>query len=296
MYLLPMPRLDRRSRAAQRSMSRLFVQSASLIVFAAGSALTQVAGTAGAHTDSAAAQPLFTVRDALIAGAFVGATVIALPLDKRIAHHLENQGAQSNTFFHHAATGLEEFTSPGAYYIGGGLYLIGRLGSFGRLADLGLHGTEAVLVGDAVTGLLKGVVGRSRPFVTLDTNPHDFHFGRGFSNDNYTSFPSGHTTTAFAAAAAVTGETGRWFPRSTWIVGPVMYTGASLVGLSRMYHNKHWASDVALGAAIGTFSGQKVSQFNHEHPHNKIDRLLLATSIAPNGTGGAMLSWSMQVP
>lgn len=291
-----MPRPDRRSRAAQRSLGRLFVQSASLVVLAAGPALAQVARTASAHTDSTGAPPLFTVRDALIAGAFVGATVIAFPLDKRLAHHLENQGAQSNTFFHRAAKGLEEFTSPGAYYIGGGLYLIGRLGSFGRLADLGLHGTEAVLVGDAVTGLLKGVVGRSRPFVTLDTNPHDFHFGRGFTKDNYTSFPSGHATTAFAAAAAVTGETGRWFPRSTWIVGPVLYTGASLVGLSRMYHNKHWASDVALGAAIGTFSGQKVSQFNHQHPHNRIDRLLLATSIAPNGTGGAMLSWSIQVP
>jgi membrane-associated phospholipid phosphatase len=257
--------------------------------------LAQAAGASATRADSSPS-PLFTYRDAVVAGAFVGATIIAFPLDKRIAHHLENPGAQENKFFNHAATGLEEFTSPGAYLIGGGLYLIGRFGNFGRLDDLGLHGTEAVVVGDAMTYLLKGVVGRSRPFVTLDTNPHDFNFGRGFRSDNYSSFPSGHSTTAFAAAAAVTAETGRWWPRSTWVVGPVMYAGATMVGLSRMYHNKHWASDVALGAAIGTFSGQKVSQFNHEHPHNALDRLLLSTTLVPDGSGGSMLAWSVPVP
>jgi membrane-associated phospholipid phosphatase len=240
--------------------------------------------------------PLFGVRDLIVAGAFVGGTIAAFPLDKRLAHHLENPGAQANKFFNHAATGLESFTSPGAYVIGGGLYVVGRVGKFGRVADLGLHGTEAVLAGDVVTGLLKGLLGRARPFVVADSNPHDFSFGRGFTNSDRQSFPSGHTTTAFAAAAAVTAETGTWWPRSTWVIGPLMYTGATMVGLSRMYHNKHWASDVALGAAIGTFAGQKVVQFNHSHPKNALDRLLLHVSVAPDGNGGTALGWSMTTP
>ena len=60
-----------------------------------------------------------------------------------------------------------------------------------------------------------------------------------------------------------------------------MYGGATLVGLSRMYHNKHWASDVALGAAVGTFSGLKVVRYSHAHPDNKVDRVMLMPSSRP---------------
>jgi membrane-associated phospholipid phosphatase len=275
--------------AASRSSRR-----ASVLLLVAGSVALGQSTPAVTHTDSV--KPLFSFRDLVVAGSFVGGTIIAFPLDKRLAHHLENPGAQANKFFGHAATGLEEFTSPGAYYIGGGMYLVGRLGGYGRLADLGLHGTEAVLAGDAVTGLLKGLVGRSRPFVTNDSNPHDFKFGRGFTNGDRQSFPSGHATTAFAAAAAVTAETGTWWPRSTWVVGPLMFSGATMVGLSRMYHNKHWASDVALGAAIGTFAGEKVVQFNHSHRKNRLDRALLHVSLAPDGQGGTAIGWSMATP
>lgn len=269
------------------------VRGAALTLLAANVAFGQSAVTA---TRGDTLKPLFGLHDLVVAGAFVGATIAAFPLDERLAHHLENPGAQENKFFNHAANGLEIFTSPGAYFIGAGWYVIGRVGGYSRLADLGLHGTEAVLAGDVVTGLLKGLVGRARPFVVADSNPRDFSFGHGFTNSDRQSFPSGHTTTAFAAAAAVTAETGRWWPRSTWVVGPIMYGGATMVGLSRMYHNKHWASDVALGAAIGTFAGQKVVQFNHEHPKNALDRALLHVSVAPNGYGGTAVGWSMTTP
>jgi membrane-associated phospholipid phosphatase len=241
-------------------------------------------------------RPLFTARDGAIALAFVGGTIIAFPLDKRVARRLENPGTQANRFLGQTATDFELIASPGAYVIGGSLYAIGRLGNFGRVADLGLHGTEAVFVADGVTGVLKGLLGRSRPYVTLDSNPRDFKFGTGFTDPGRTSFPSGHATSAFAAAAAVTAETGRWWPRSTRIVGPLMYGGATMVGLSRMYHNKHWLSDVIVGAAIGTFSGQKVAQFNHDHPRNIIDRALLHTSLMSDGHGETAVTWSLAVP
>jgi membrane-associated phospholipid phosphatase len=133
------------------------------------------------------------------------------------------------------------------------------------------------------------LLGRSRPFVTNDSNPTDFRFGAGFGNGDRKSFPSGHTTTAFAAASAVTGEVMRWWPRSTWIIAPAMYGGATLVGLSRMYHNKHWASDVALGAAIGTFAGRKVVDYSHQHPGNMFDRVMLGTRLVPTAGGGAKI-------
>lgn len=83
------------------------------------------------------------------------------------------------------------------------------------------------------------------------------------------------------------------WPRYTWYAAPVMYGGATLVGLSRMYHNQLWASDVALGAAVGTFRGLKVVRYSHAHPDNFIDRAILKTSIAPDGHGGAVVAWSL---
>ena len=68
-----------------------------------------------------------------------------------------------------------------------------------------------------------------------------------------------------------------------------------MVGLSRMYHNRHWASDVVLGAAIGTFSGQKTVQFLHSRPGIWLDRVLLDATVAPSGEGIA-LTWSVAVP
>jgi len=291
------------SQNVRRSTTRSARRALGSLLLAAGIAgphalVAQTAAPSGSdsvRTAHASTEPLFTRRDAYIGAGFAVATVALLPLDRHVALRLQDSTAQTNRFFHHAATGLEVFTSPGAFVIGGSLYAIGRLGHFGRVADLGLHGTEAVVLADVVTSALKGTAGRARPFAVSDTNAADFKFGRGFTKSQYMSFPSGHTTTAFAAASAVTAETSRWWPRSTWYIAPVMYGGATLVGLSRMYHNKHWASDVILGAGIGTFSGLKVVQYQHAHLGNRIDRWLLSTTVAADGAGGAMLAWSIPV-
>ena len=253
---------------------------------------------------------LFTYRDAALAAAFAGLTVAMLPADLHIAQSLQDPDLRANKFFDKSGKGVEVITSPGAFIIGGGLYAAGKLTHHPDLADLGWHGTEAVFIASGVTGFLKGVLGRSRPYVSLDSNARDFNFlkgfgrgtfgvgpdGRKFGTSDYQSFPSGHTTTAFAAAAAVTSETRRMWPRSLLIVAPVMYGGATLVGLSRMYHNNHWASDVVLGAAVGTFSGLKVVRYSHAHPDNRLDKLILGATIAPNSDGGGTIGFSVQVP
>jgi membrane-associated phospholipid phosphatase len=233
---------------------------------------------------------LFTHRDAVIAGAFTATTLLLIPLDRQLAHELQDPSVQANKFFKDAAYGFSYIASPGAYYIGGGLYLAGRVAKKPRVADLGWHGTEAVLLGEATSMLIKGTLGRARPFVSID-DPRDFKFGRGFGKGQWRSFPSGHATTAFAAAAAVTDETTLWWPNSTWIVGPVMYGGATMVALSRMYNNRHWASDVAVGALIGTFSGKKVVLASHSNPGNVIDRVMLGGFIAPSEFGELKIGW-----
>jgi membrane-associated phospholipid phosphatase len=241
-------------------------------------------------------QTLFTVKDAALAAGFAGLTVGMFPADRSIAQRLENENSKANRFFENSAKGFELISTPGAYIIGPVLYGFGRVAHHPDIEDLGWHGTEAVVIATGITGVLKGVLGRARPYVSADTNPRDFKFGKGFSGEDRASFPSGHTTVAFAAASSVTSEAQRIWPGHTWIVAPVMYGGATLVGLSRMYHNMHWASDVVLGAGVGTFSGIKVVRYSHAHPDNFIDRMILKTSIAPDGHGGGLVAWTVPFP
>lgn len=58
-------------------------------------------------------------------------------------------------------------------------------------------------------------------------------------------------------------------------MAPVLFGAAGVVGLSRIYDNQHWASDVIVGAAIGTLVGYKVSRYTHQRPGNTVDTALL---------------------
>lgn len=218
--------------------------------------------------------PLFTGKDAILLGAFTLGTALVAPIDMRVANRLQDSATQANGFLGTAATGFRLLGDPGSFVTGTGVYLIGRASGNRRVAALGLHSVESMLLADILGGGIKMLAGRQRPFVDVK-NPYNFQFWRGFSGDQYRSFPSGHTITAFAFASTVTRESQFWWPHATWYVGTVFYGGASLVGLSRVYNNQHWASDVVAGAAIGTIVGLKVVEYTHSHPGNHIDRELI---------------------
>lgn len=235
---------------------------------------------------------LFTWNDAALAGAFVLGTIAIRPLDKSAANGLQQPDRQRSQLYQKSANFVRWVAQPGSTIIGLSMYGIGRLTHQDRLAKVGLHGTEALVIGSAVGSGMKLFFGRARPFVdTTGPNPDDWQIGRGLKRGgSYQSFPSGHTTAAFAAAAAVTAETSVWYPQLTYfLIGPVMYGGATAVGLSRMYNNRHWASDVIMGAAIGTFAGNKVVRYHRQHPGNRVDKFFLNANWTP-GDGHIALS------
>ncbi len=253
-----------------------------------GLAVATIAPVAQAQptdTTHISTEPLFTKRDAWIALGFAAGTVALYPADRYFARKLQTPHNQENRFLQNTATDFRFMGTPGSIYIGLGMYLVGRVGRIDRMADLGLHGTEALFLASGTVYVLKGLVGRSRPEADIN-DPRSFVLGRGFkSTDEYRSFPSGHSAMGFAAAAAVTSETSKWWPNATWVIAPVMYGGATMIAASRMYNNKHWASDVVMGAAIGTFSGLKVVRYSHSHPSNKIDKWLLHPHVEKKPDG-----------
>jgi hypothetical protein len=237
---------------------------------------------------------IFERRDAWIAAGFSLGAIALFPFDQQIAGQLQSPAAQSNRSLDKTALTLEKITSPGAYLIGGGMYLAGRLGGSPRLADLALHTTESVVLAEGIGYVLKRTIGRARPYMSDATDPRDFGFGTGFATSDRRSLPSGHTYTAFAVASAVTSEMSAWSPRTRWIVAPVMYGGATMVGLSRMYHNQHWASDIALGAAIGTFSGLKVVRFMHRNDAPAGGLLSAGAPIVRRNQDATQLGWRFE--
>lgn len=239
------------------------------------------------------APPLFTWRDGLLAAGFVAATYLARPIDKRAAVALQDSLRQKNSIYQKSAAIVRNIALPGSTIIGVTMYATGRLAHNDRLAQVGLYGTEALVIGAVTGSLLKDTFGRARPFVdTTGPNPDDWQLLRGFhGGESYRSFPSGHSTAAFAAAAAVSAETSRWWPQLTYFgIGPILYGGAAAVGLSRMYNNRHWASDVITGAMIGTFAGTKVVRYHRTHPGNRLDRWLLKAQVTIQPSQGTSFS------
>lgn len=88
------------------------------------------------------------------------------------------------------------------------------------------------------TEALKVVVKRPRPYQTYsEIYPDEIDYSN--------SFPSGHTSVAFAAATSVTLISKKWY------VAVPAYAWAAGVGYSRIYLGQHYPSDVAAGAIVG---------------------------------------------
>jgi membrane-associated phospholipid phosphatase len=239
---------------------------------------------APADSARAARERLFVPSDALYAGGFLLGTLAMYPVDLEVADLIGDPAGEANAALRGGAGLFRLLGSPGTFVVTGGLYLAGRVTDRPELADVGLHAGESLGMALAITYALKTLAGRTRPDEDPE-EPYGFELGRGLDGDRYQSFPSGHSAAAFATAAALSAELRRLDPDSRHWAGPLLYGTAGLVGISRTYHNRHWASDVVAGAAVGTFSGWKVVRFNHSHPGNWLDRIFLTGN-------GFVVSWS----
>lgn len=126
-----------------------------------------------------------------------------------------------------------------------GLCFSGLLWALGgrKERSVGQQSVEAFVETGMVTQAIKCLSGRVRPRYS-DGDPYKF---KGPNFFQYPSFPSGHTSTAFAFAAVWGEEYGL-----EWLT----YSLATLVGISRIYRDAHWASDVFVGAILGTLIGR----------------------------------------
>lgn len=127
-----------------------------------------------------------------------------------------------------------------------------KIGKNERLAYVTYRAGEAWIMTAGATGLVKLLSHRHRP----EENPDDpFQFDGPSLSKDHVSFVSGHTSSAFAIATVFS----QYYKERPWVVW-TSYSLATLVGLSRMYDNKHWFSDVIGGALLGTWIGYTLTK------------------------------------
>jgi membrane-associated phospholipid phosphatase len=165
-------------------------------------------------------------------------------------------------------------TSFGGVYEAVGLLVFGGYGFIfkkEKMQTTALLATQAYITAGAVESVTKYITGRTRPSYYAAGTEAEPRFLGPFSKiaktasgrNSYSSFPSGHTTVAFAAATVFASEY-----KDNPYISIVAYSAATLVGLSRITENKHWATDVLVGAALGYLTGKQV--VNNYHRYSKI--------------------------
>jgi PAP2 superfamily len=172
---------------------------------------------------------------ALAGGALAAA---AHPVDQTFNVRLRSHNDAVNTSF---AAAKYFGDAPEQVAMSLGTYVYGRVFSRPKVSHLGLDLLRAQIVTELLVQPIKFASGRRRP-----------------DGSNAQSFPSGHAAIAFAVATVIEHHVG--WPRS--LLG---YAVAADVAASRLHDNRHYLSDVAFGAAVGTIAGRTVTRHGRDN-------------------------------
>lgn len=203
------------------------------------------------HADSIAATRQHPFARAVAAPSFLIAAGLAI---KNQNEHIQKYFYDQDDGARHTPRNISDFTQFVPIGVVYALHAMGKKGEHKILKTTSLALQSEVLM-IAMVRPLKHFTNETRP--------------DGGAN----SFPSGHTAQAFMAATLLHKEYGY---KSPWysIAG---YTMASAVGVCRMMGNRHWASDVLVGAGVGTLSTNLVYLYHKHRDHKKMQITALPT-------------------
>ena len=160
-------------------------------------------------------------------------------LDKQVLIGLMNHRTEGATRFYQGISNSNQLV---ATLIPVSVLAAGLITNDMNTLKKGIYIATTVAGSCFITHVLKHSFQRERPY---DTHSDIIQIGSGNSNP---SFPSGHTSMAFASATSLTIA----FPK--WYVAVPAFAWAATVGYSRMYMCVHYPSDVLAGAVVGAGS------------------------------------------
>ena len=158
--------------------------------------------------------------------------------------------------------------------IGAGIYGWGYFKKNGRIRTTGLQCMEAYFYTGMISGLFKFAFGRRRPYAG---ESHIFFKPWRVTRDRYQAMPSSHSSTSFAVLTVLAKSTENVCWKSLY------YGTAGLISAARVYHNRHWLSDVFAGSVLGYAIGSFI--VNSDKDEQKIFGLKSGWIISANGIG-----------
>lgn len=207
---------------------------------------------------------------------FAGIAAVSLASDTHISRSLTHSPSlvsKTNSFSNYGIGALGGAT--------GGMYLLGKITHDDHEQEAALLSGEAAVDAVGVTSVLQYSFGRQRP---SDGN------GEGSFWHGGTSFPSDHSTAAWAVASVMAHEYPGPLPKLFF------YGMASAVSVSRVTGKDHFPTDVLAGAAIGWFVGQHVYRTHHDSELGGSNWETFKEALAENGDRNLRNTGSPYVP
>ena len=137
------------------------------------------------------------------------------------------------------------------YGITGAVYLTGLITKNEKLRRTGVLMISAATAAGFIQQVSKTLVGRARPGAGFGNH----HFKPNGGSAAYRSFPSGHAVLTFTTAYTISKQFD-----NKWVKGGIIAVGL-IPGLSRIYEEAHWASDVALSWAMSAFIVEAIDRY-----------------------------------
>ena len=157
---------------------------------------------------------------------------------------------------------IEPFGNAYSPYLVGGMYLAGVISGNRNLEHASLMTAKSLVISTLVYVSAKVIIRRGRP--TYYDTP--FSYEPPFTGDKkHTSFPSGHMLTVTSVATSLAEIYGKDHPWVPWVT----YSIAGLTGVTRLYQNRHWSSDVWIGASLGYFVTKGIYRHQRQMEHKK---------------------------
>jgi membrane-associated phospholipid phosphatase len=198
-------------------------------------------------------------KDVIRLGAVIASGSFLFAFDGRIRNWIQDKRSS-------ASEDISRVISPlgNGFFLGGSLILVyaaGEIAEDCKLRKTALLCLESWIISGVVVTGLKVLTGRARPYSDGDST----RFSPFSLRSSYHSFPSGHASAAFAVATTIADQS------ENLSVDVLSYCLATLAALSRIHDDKHWASDVFIGAAIGYFISKKIVALNRKESQQKLN-------------------------
>jgi hypothetical protein len=154
--------------------------------------------------------------------------------------------------------------------------------------EMGLMQLEVLGVTAALVGVSKVAFSRERPYGRLCGSELSATSEDCVVGDRYLSYFSGHAAFTFASASLTCFQHTRWDlwgNTPAWVPCATSYTLAATTALLRVAADRHYITDIATGAVVGTAVGLVVPWFHYRSPRQRDNNVAWSLGIVADGVG-----------